>query len=128
VRGLGRFEGAESEQQPVTALLVAAAELFRSLSDPLAQAPNGSRDLAGELEQLIGVSRLELVREVLRAPELMTRPPDAACRFVLATLVSMGPLRSASLWRIDAAERTGCVCHVGDGRPSRGPRQLARQL
>jgi signal transduction histidine kinase len=122
------LEGAESEQERVTALLVAAAELFRSLSDPRAQVPNGSRDVAGELEQLIGVSRLELVREVLRAPELMTRPPDAACRFVLATLVSMGPLRSASLWSIDPAERTGCVCHVGDGRPSRGARQLARQL
>ena len=127
-RALDMLDGAEDEQGRATALLVAAAELFRSLSDPLTQAPNGGRNLAGELEQLIGVSRFELVREVLRAPELMTRPPDAACRFVLATLVSMGPLRSASLWSIDPAERTGCVCHVGEGRPSRGTRQLARQL
>ena len=56
------------------------------------------------------------------------RPPDAACRFVLATLVSLGPLRSASLWSIDSTERATCVCHVGAGRPSRGAQQLARKL
>src|SRR3954453_14685116 len=43
-RAVGVSDGAESEQEHVTALLVAAAELFRALSDPLAQTPdNGVR-------------------------------------------------------------------------------------
>ena len=127
-RALDVADGAESEQEQVTGLLVAAAELFRALSDPLAQTPDNGVRVGDDLERLLGVSRLELAREVLRAPELMTRPPDAACRFVLATLVSLGPLRSASLWSIDSTERATCVCHVGAGRPSRGAQQLARKL
>jgi signal transduction histidine kinase len=118
------LESGSGEHEQDTALLVAAADLFRSLS----AGPDGVQDaarLATELERVLGISTMALAREVIRGPELLAMAADAACRAVLTALVSLAPLRSASLW---SAERAGCRCHVGEGRPSRGAQQLARQL
>jgi signal transduction histidine kinase len=124
---LEALERSSGEREQQTALLAAAAELFRSLSG----APDGAElgaQISEELEQSFGLSTMDLAREVVRGPELLTMPPKAACRSILATLVSLAPLRNASLWILDGAERPACMCHVGDTRPSRGAQQLALQL
>ena len=126
-RALEVLESSSGKHGQRTALLVAAADLFRSLST----GPDGIADaarLAEELEEALGISTMDLAREVIRGPELLAMAPDAACRAVLAALVSLAPMRSASLWSSERAVRPTCRCHVGEGRPSRGALQLARQL
>lgn len=121
------LEAQRAGQGQHTALLVAAGELFRSLSVAADELEALAR-LAEELEGALGISPMGLAREVIRGPELLTIPPDGAYRAVLTALVSLAPLRSASLWSSESVERPTCRCHVGEGRPSRGSQQLARQL
>jgi signal transduction histidine kinase len=121
------LEGGSGARAQHTALLVAAAKLFRALS-AAADAVSEGAHVAAQLEDEVGISPMELAREVVRGPELLTMAPDAACRALLSTLVGLVPLRSASLWSTDSAERPVCICHAGEGQPSRGAQQLAREL
>jgi signal transduction histidine kinase len=128
-RALQVLEGSGSDADAgQTALLIAAAELFGGLNVELATSPQDAGRLAQQLEEVAGVSRIALAREVLRAPELLTVSPTVAVEVQLSTLVAFAPLRSASLWTLDAAERVNCMCHVGEGDPSRGARQLGGRL
>jgi signal transduction histidine kinase len=120
--------GGAGNDESQTALLIAAAELFGAMRVELAAAPQDTASLAGELEELTGLSMLALAREVLRAPELLGLLPSVAVEIQLAMLTAFAPLRSASLWTIDDAQHVNCVCHVGEGGPSRGANELARRL
>lgn len=111
-----------------TALLVAAAELFGSMRVELAARPKDAARLADELQDVVGVSRIALAREVLRAPELLTVAPTVAVEVPLAMLMAFAPLYSASLWTLDDAEQVKCMRHVGTSGPSRAARQLARRV
>lgn len=111
-----------------TALLIAAAELFNALSLELAASVQDAVGLAQQFEEITGLSRITLAREVLRAPELLTLSPPAAVEVQLAMLVAFAPLRSASLWTLDDSEQVSCARHVGEGGPSRGARELVRRL
>src|SRR5947209_4323656 len=110
------------------ALLIAAAEMLAAVRGDLASAPQRAAPLLQALERAIGVSRVGIAREVLRAPELLTLLPAVAVESQLTMLVAAAPLRSASLWALDDAEQVGCVSHVGEGAPSRGARELAGRL
>jgi len=110
------------------ALLAAAAHLFGALGVELAASVRDAARLAEQLEDVVGLSRIALAREVLRAPELLTVPPAVALEAQLAMLTAFTPLRSASLWTLDDVEQVNCVCHVGEGGPSRRAKQLARRL
>jgi signal transduction histidine kinase len=109
-------------------LLVAASELFGAMRTELAASPQDAARLADKIEEVIGLPRIALAREVLRAPELLSLLPAVAIEVQLAMLVAFAPLRSASLWTLDDAEQVTCVRHVGDGGPSRGAKELAGQL
>jgi signal transduction histidine kinase len=112
-----------------TALLIAAAELFGAMRIELAASPEETSQLADQLQDELGVPRLALAREVLRAPEMLTTvAPSVAIDLQLAMLVAFAPLRSASLWTLDDSEQVNCVRHVGEGAPSRGAKLLAQRL
>jgi signal transduction histidine kinase len=111
-----------------TSLLVASAELFGSMRSELAASPHDAARLARRIEEVVGVSRLALAREVLGSAELLTVPATAAVEVQLAMLTALAPLRAASLWTLDDAEQIQCALHVGEGSPSRGAKQLAQQL
>jgi len=111
-----------------TALLVASAELFARMRCELTAAPQAAARLADQIEDAMGVSRLALAREALRAPGLLMVSPAAALDAQLAMLIALAPARSVSLWTLDDAEQIQCTRHVGEGNPSRGARQLATQL
>jgi signal transduction histidine kinase len=111
-----------------TALLVAAAELFVALKMELSVSLQEAALLAQQLDDLSGIPRIALAREVLRAPELLTLSPAVAVEAQLATLVAFAPLRNSSLWTLSTAEHADCIRHVGEGSPSRGARQLAERL
>jgi signal transduction histidine kinase len=110
------------------ALLIAAAELFGAMKVELAASPQDAALLVQGLERVTRLSRFALARDVLRAPELLTLLPAVAVEVQLAMLLAFAPLRSASLWTLDDAEQVTCVRHVGEGTPSRGEKELARQL
>ena len=126
-RALGVLEACSGEEQAHTALLLVAIELFTALKVELASSPYQAARLVQRLVDVAGVSRLALARAVLRAPELLALPPDAAVGVQLGMLMAFAPLRSASLWTSDRGKRIRCVCHLGDG-PSRGAQQLAKRL
>lgn len=111
-----------------TALLIASASLFGGLRADLAKFPARAADLAQQIEEHLGVSQFDLAREVLRSPELLALPPIAAADAELAMLMAFAPLRSASLWSFDDAERLYCVRYAGEGAPSRGAKRLAQQM
>lgn len=113
---------------PRTSLLVAAAELFGGMRTELTASPQDAAQLAGRIEEVLGLGRRALAREVLRSPELLTMSATAAVEVQLTMLTALAPLRSASLWTLDDAEQIQCTFHVGEGSPSRGARQLAQQL
>jgi signal transduction histidine kinase len=128
-RALEALEGAGSGADATrTALLVAAAELFGAMKVELVASPLDAGRLAQQLEDVIGLSRIALAREVLRAPELLTVSPSVAVDVQLAMLKALAPLRSASLWALDDAEQIHCMRHVGEGAPSRGAKELAQRL
>jgi signal transduction histidine kinase len=128
-RALEVLDGGDSGTDATrTALLVAAAELFGAMRVELGASPREAARLAQQLQDVAGVSRIALAREVLRAPELLTLSPTVAVDVQLAMLTAFAPLRSASLWTLDDAEQVNCVRHVGEGGPSRGAKQLAQQL
>lgn len=123
---LGR---AGSKDQLVrAALLVAAAELFGVIRGDLVADPRGASRLASELEDVLGLPRIALAREVMRAPELLTLSPSAAVQAELAMLTAFAPLRSASLWAFGDTEQVTCIQHVGEGKISRGAKALALSL
>ncbi len=111
-----------------TALLIAATELFGAMRVELAASPQDAARLAQQVEEVTGLSRIALASEILRAPELLTVSPAVAVDVQLAMLTAFAPLRSASLWTFDDAEQVNCVCHVGEGGPSRGAKELAQRL
>jgi signal transduction histidine kinase len=121
-------DGGSGPDASRTALLVAASELFSAMRTELAASPQDAACLADKIEEVIGLPRMALAREVLRAPELLSLLPAVAIEVQLAMLVAFAPLRSASLWTLDDAEQVTCVRHVGDGGPSRGAKELAGQL
>src|SRR5262249_22514667 len=71
-----------------TALLIAAAEMFGALRAELAASPRDAARLAEEFEEITGLSRIALARELLRAPELLTLSPTVAVQAQLATLAA----------------------------------------
>jgi signal transduction histidine kinase len=128
-RALEMLEGGGSGVDATrTALLAAAAELFGAMRVELAASPQDAARLAEQVEEVTGLSRIAVAREVLRAPELLTVSPTVAVEVQLAMLTTFASLRSASLWALDDAEQVNCVRHVGEGSPSRGAKELAQRL
>ena len=120
--------GSDRRRGRGVALLVAAAELFGCMRAELTASPSDTARLAGQIEEVLGITRLALAREVLRSPDLLTVSPAAAVDAQLAMLTALAPLRSASLWTLDDAEQIQCVRHIGEGNPSRGAKQLAQRM
>jgi signal transduction histidine kinase len=118
-------QGAEGNR---AALLIAAAELFGAMRAELAASPQDAARLATAFEEVTGLPRLALAREVVRAPELLTLLPAVAIEVQLKMLMAFAPLRDASLWTLDDAEQVSCVGYGGEGGPSRGVRELAKRL
>jgi signal transduction histidine kinase len=110
------------------AVLIEASELFGALRTEVAASPQDAARVAQRVEDLVGIPRIALAREVLRAPGLLSLLPAVAIEGQLAILVAFAPLRSASLWRLDDAEQVTCVSHVGESGPSRGAKELAVRL
>ncbi len=128
-RALEVLEGSSSDVDVTqTALLITAAELFGAMRVELAADPQATSRLAEELQDVLGVPRLALAREVLRAPEMLTVLPALAVDVQLAMLAAFAPLRGVSLWTPDDSEQVTCVRQVGEGGTSRGARQLAQRL
>jgi signal transduction histidine kinase len=127
-RAIEALKGEAGGDASHTALLVAAAELFAETRDELTLVDGDAESLADDVEDAVGVSRLALARELLRAPELLTISPAAAVDAQLTTLIALAPLRNVSLWTLDDAERVQCARHVGDGGPSRGAKDLATDV
>ncbi len=109
-------------------LLAAAVELLVGLESQLVSREDVAAGLVDEIETVIGIPRVVLAREVLRAPELMSVSPAAAVEAQLTMLFAFGPLRGVSLWKLDEGEQATCAHHVGEGEPSRRVRQLAQRV
>src|SRR5205814_2003255 len=103
-------------------------ELFDAMKADLAVSPGDAIRLAARLEDVTGLPRIVLARDLLRSPEHLSMLPAAAIEVQLAILAGFGQLRSASLWRLDPSEQVTCLGHVGEGEASRGAKQLARQM
>ena len=80
------------------------------LAVELAAAPHDAARLADQVEDVTGLSRIALGREVLRAPELLTLSPIVAIGVQLAMLAAFAPVQSTSLWTLDDAERNLLDC------------------
>jgi signal transduction histidine kinase len=127
-RAIEALKGEASDDASHTALLVAAAELFAEMRGQLTLVDGDADSLADDVEDTVGISRLALARELLRAPELLTISPAAAVDAQLTTLIALAPLRSVSLWTLDDAERVQCARHVGEGGHSRGAKDVATDV
>jgi len=127
-RALDVLACSSGKQKEHTAFIVAATELIGALRVTIAASPQEAARLVSRLEQIAGLPRIELARDVLRAPELLSVSPAVAVQAQLGMLMAFAPLRSASVWTQDADDVVKCTCHVGEGRPSRGTRQLAKTL
>src|SRR5438128_1738874 len=98
-RGLAALEGCGPGAEGArTALLVSAAALLGAFGIELAARPGEVARLVQEVEEVVGLPRMALAREVLRAPELLALSPSLAVDVELTLLLSFAPLRSASLW------------------------------
>jgi signal transduction histidine kinase len=118
----------EGEQGHHDAALVFAAELFGGIFVELGEREGEAGALACELEELAGLQRISLAREVLRAPELQALAPGHAAELALELLLALAPLRSVALWTRDATGQVRCAKHAGEGTPSGAQRKLAHAL
>ena len=121
--GSGDIAGSDS-----SALLIAAGELFGGTRTELVSSLPAAARLAARVEEEGGLPGIALAREILRSPELLTMVPAVAIHSQLAMLAVFAPLRSASVWALDDTEQISCLCHVGHGSPSRGAKDLAREI
>jgi len=123
VAGNGEVAGSDS-----SAVLIAAGELFAGTRAELVSSLPAAARLTARVEEESGLPGIALAREVLRSTELLTMVPAVAIHSQLAMLAVLAPLRSASIWALDDTEQVSCLCHVGNGSPSRGARDLAREI
>jgi signal transduction histidine kinase len=128
-RAHAALEGADGRPDRIRlALRLAAAHMLVATSGELSGDPAAAGMIVAEIEELLEVEPLDLALDVIRAPELLALAPPLAIRAQLTMLAAFGGLRSVSLWRRDAAERTLCSCHVGEGEPTSSARGLASQV
>ena len=119
--------GAGPEEERL-ALIVFAGELLAALASTLTAHPQGAARLVQELEAHVGVPGPILAREVLRSRELTLLAPTDAIAAELDLLLIFAPLRSVSLWTLDATSSVACVREVGEESATCGARKLARRL
>jgi signal transduction histidine kinase len=118
----------EGEQGRHDAALVFAGELFGAIVVELGEREGAAAELPRELEEIAGLPRLSLAREVLRAPQLDALAPGPAAEVALELLLALAPLRNAALWTRDAAGHIRCAKHAGEGTPSGAMRKVAHAL
>jgi signal transduction histidine kinase len=128
-RAVAMLQGGGSAIEHRRAALVAAAQEFLLALIVGAGVPDSqATDAAQRVEELTGVPRLVLAAAMLRSPELLLGAPGESFERVLAMLVALAPLRSASLWSLDVADRMVCIARTGEGPPSRRARALALRI
>jgi signal transduction histidine kinase len=113
---------------PIVAEHLAAPLAGSLLASLLVERRQSEAELSALLAELAGaaVAPLDLLRETLRAPALVTLAPAEALQIALALLVACASLRQASLWAPGAAGPVHCVARGGEGPPSRVAGRLAR--
>jgi signal transduction histidine kinase len=103
-----------------------AAELLGARAVDLAANPLEAGRLIAQVEELAGLPRVALGREVLRAVRLLELPVDVAIEVQLALLMMFSDATSASLWKQEAGE-TVEVAHAGQ-LEHRAAREAAQRL
>jgi signal transduction histidine kinase len=103
-----------------------AAELLGAAAVDLAANQLETGRLIDQVEELAGLPRVALGREVLRAARLLELPVDVAIEVQLALLMMFAHAGSTSLWKQEAGE-TVEVSHAGELEP-RAAREAAQSL
>jgi nitrate/nitrite-specific signal transduction histidine kinase len=128
-RALALADGAPDRPERVQlALRHAAAGLLVSMAAELADRPAEASRIVAEIEEVLDVGSLDLALDVLRAPELLSLPPQVAIRAELALLSAFAGLRTATLFVRDRSGRAHYVAHLGDDGPTATARALAARV
>lgn len=91
-----------------------AADLIAALAPDLVCERDGLRVLVDRLVAAVKLPRLILGREVLRAPQLLQLPPEAAMETALSLILAFGPARAAAIWQRIADGSVRLLASVGE--------------
>jgi signal transduction histidine kinase len=120
--------GASSDSLPLV-LLGYAAELLCVIAVDLAANPREAQRLIDQIENLAGVPRVALGREVLRTGQLPELPVDIAIEVRLSLLLAFTGAGSVTLWTLEVGGELKLVSRAGDvERDEQAHRDAARAL
>jgi signal transduction histidine kinase len=105
--------GSVGEGAALFALLGFVAELLNAVTVDLAAHPQEARSLIGELEQISGIPRTAIGRELLRSPELPQLSTGIAIEVQLALLLALADVRAVSLWALWPTGDVKRLSHAG---------------
>jgi signal transduction histidine kinase len=94
--------------------VVFAAALLRDIAVDLVADIPSARRLLDDLEEIVGVSRAAVGRELLRGSELAQLPVDVALEVELALLLLLTGAASVSLWTLLGGGAVRAICQAGD--------------
>jgi len=106
--------GGSGEGAIAIAMLACTADILCEIAVDLASRPREARRLIDGIEQIVGVSRVSLGREVLRTPSLPELSTDVAIEVQLALALAFADVRALSLWTLSPGGDLVHISHVGD--------------
>jgi signal transduction histidine kinase len=114
--------------EPILALAY-SGEVVEAIAVDLAARPDETRRLFERLEALIGVGRITLARELLRAPLLSTLAPAISLEVETSLLAALSGARSVSVWTRSGRDDARSIASAGELGPDEvQARELAAAL
>jgi signal transduction histidine kinase len=111
------------------ALLGFASEMLRAVAVDLAADRSAAERLIDQVQEIAGIGRVALGREVLLAPHSPELSTDVALEVRLALLLAFIEVRSVSLWTSWPSGGLQRLSHAGEVDPdAQGTRRLASML
>ena len=114
--------------EPILALAY-TGEVVEAIAVDLAARPDETRRLFERLEALIGVGRITLARELLRAPLLSTLAPAISLEVETSLLAALSGARAVSVWTRSGRDDARPIASGGELGPDEAQaRELAEAL
>ncbi len=90
-----------------------ASEMFCAVAVDFAAAPAAAERFIDQFEQITGLGRVVLGREVLRWPQLPMLVTDVAIEVQLTLLLAFAQTQAVSLWAMWPGGELKCISHAG---------------
>jgi signal transduction histidine kinase len=115
-----------------SAALGFAADALTAITVERAASSETAQEMVATAARILGISpatvSVELFLRAVSNPRLLELPPLLTVELQLRLLLALAPISDVSLWTDGPVQRLRCLAHLGDARPTRRVRHVARAL